>query len=167
MGNAFSTDPYAKAYYAKSKAPTRQQQTEYAQRQIAKAKKMLGDISQGKMPTSDQLSNINFQKGRVCQLGNCDNRRVPKAAVLALYKKGAENFIQAKQRNLVGSAQPHTGGYKPYKAPTKKQTQVRRIPAPPARRTPAPQTQSRRIPVPQTQPRRIPVPQTQSQSRRK
>ncbi len=156
MGNAFSTDPYAKAYYAKSKAPSRQQQNEYAQRQIAKAKKMLGDISQGKLPTSDQLSNINFQKGRVCQLGNCDNRRVPKAAVLALYKKGAENFIQMKQRttgdisqssprraNLTGY-QPQTGGYI-YKAPPQKQTQVR-IPTPPTRRTP-PTPQRSRTPV--------------------
>ena len=152
MGNAFSTDPYAKAYYAKSKAPSRQQQAEYAQRQIAKAKKMLGDISQGKLPTSDQLSNINFQKGRVCQLGNCDNRRVPKGAVLALYKKGAENFIQSKQRNLAGyqSQTPHTGGYI-YKAPSQKQTQVRRIPAPPTRRTPPPSVSQRpRTVKPQT-----------------
>jgi len=150
MGNAISTDPYAKAYYAKSKAPTRQQQTEYTQRQIANAKKMLGNISQGKLPTSDQLSAINFQKGRVCQLGNCDNRRVPRAAVLALYKKGAENFIQIKQRNLVGSTQPHTGGYKPYKKPVQKPTQARRIPAPQTRRIPAPPTPQRSPVKPQT-----------------
>lgn len=133
MGNAFSTDPYAKAYYAKSKAPSRQQQNEYAQRQIAKAKKMLGNISQGKFPTSDQLSNINFQRGRVCQLGNCDNRRVPKAAVLALYKKGAENFIKARQQKITGGAQPQIP-YRPYKVPSQKQKQVRRIPATSQRR---------------------------------
>ena len=107
MGNAFSTDPYAKSYYTKSKAPTHQQQLDYEHKQISNARKMLANISQGKLPTSNQLSAINFQRGRVCQLGNCDNRRVPKAAVLALYKRGAENFIKARQQKIVTISKNH------------------------------------------------------------
>ena len=121
MGNAFSTDPYAKAYY-KSKAPTRQQRTDYAQRQLTDAKKMLGGILQGQLPTYEQLQVINFNNEGICRLtvdGSCNERKVPKQQLMALYKRKTENFIRSKQRNIVGQQHPSSQPqYKAYKKPT-------------------------------------------------